>query len=129
MVKSTNAYDIKVQPRETLTLSGLVRKNRQVEFVNAEKTEWSSTRIRVCPGIVSKSTCLNIQHTCKGIAHRAKSDLCELHDVKVLRHINPINLDIKKAQLNQQCVSVKGKEAPPEGMILAMLAYQKRNHN
>ena len=30
VVKSTNAYDIKVQPKETLTLSGLVRKNRQV---------------------------------------------------------------------------------------------------
>ena len=53
MVKSTYAYDIKVQPREALTLSGLVRKHRHVEACISEQTEGVSTRIGVCPWIVS----------------------------------------------------------------------------
>ena len=49
---------------------------------------------------------------------KPNSDLCELHDVKVLRHIDPISSDIKKAHLNQQNTRVMGKEALPEGINL-----------
>ena len=126
MVKSTNAYDIKVQPKETLTLSGLVRKNRQVEAVITEQTEGASTRIGVCPRIVSlqkigtsQRVPVRIYNMSAKVLHiKPNSDLCELHDVKVLRHIDPVSSDIKKAQINQQSTSVKDKEVLPEGINL-----------
>ena len=49
---------------------------------------------------------------------KPNSDLSELHDVKVLRHIDPISSDIKKAQINQQSTSVIDKEDLPEGINL-----------
>ena len=125
MFKSTNAYDIKVQPKETLTLSGLVRKNRQVEAVITEQTEGASTRIGICPRIVSlqmigtsQRVPVRIYNMSAKVLHiKPNSDLC-LHDVKVLRHIHPISSYIKKAHLNQQSTSVTGKEALPEGISL-----------
>ncbi|MEW8545548.1 MAG: retropepsin-like aspartic protease, partial [Candidatus Thiodiazotropha sp.] len=53
VVKSTNHQDIKVQPFETVTLSGFVRKDRNVETVVTEQTQGASTRIGVCPRVVS----------------------------------------------------------------------------
>ena len=52
-VKSTNKTDIQIQPMETLTLSGLVRTKHQVESAITEQTEGASTRIGVCPRVVS----------------------------------------------------------------------------
>ena len=53
VIKLTNAFNITVQPRETLSPSGFVRKNRQVEAFITEQTEWASTKIGVCHWIVS----------------------------------------------------------------------------
>ena len=54
-VKSTNKTDIQVQPMETLTLPGLVRKKHQVQSAITEQTEGASTRIGICPWVVSLS--------------------------------------------------------------------------
>ena len=53
VVKSTNKFDIQVQPNETITLSGLIRKKEGMEAAVTEGTEAASSRIGVCPRIVS----------------------------------------------------------------------------
>ena len=51
VVKSTNHQDIQVQPFETVTLSGFVRKDKNVETVVTEQTQGASTRIGFVPGL------------------------------------------------------------------------------
>ena len=52
IVKSTNNFTIKLEPNETVTLSGLVRKGREVEEVVTEPTEGASSKLGVCPRVV-----------------------------------------------------------------------------
>ena len=52
-VKSTNKTDIQIQPMETVTLSGLLRKKHNVETAITEQNEGASTKIGVCPRVVS----------------------------------------------------------------------------
>ena len=53
IVKSTIKAEIKVEPCETITISGFVRKSGNVEFVITEQTPGASTRIGVCPRVLS----------------------------------------------------------------------------
>ena len=53
VVKSTDKAEIKVNPFETVTVSGFVRKSRNVDFVITEQTPGASIRIGVCPRVLS----------------------------------------------------------------------------
>ena len=48
VVKSTNKYYIKIQPKETVTQSGLVRMNKEVETAVTEATERASSSLSPC---------------------------------------------------------------------------------
>ncbi len=52
-VKATNKKAIEVKPFETITLTGFVRKSRNVDTAVTEATVGASTRIGVCPRLVS----------------------------------------------------------------------------
>ena len=96
VVKSTNKYNIKIQPNETVTLSGLVRKNKKVETAVTEATEGASSRVGVCPRVVNinspgKSQRIAVRLfniSAKVIEIAPKSSLCELHEVTVLRNMD-----------------------------------------
>ena len=49
VVKSINKFDLQVQPKEMITLSGLIRKKEGMETAVTEGTEAASSRIGVCP--------------------------------------------------------------------------------
>ena len=70
-----------------------------------------------------------MQYVFKSVVHQPNSDLCELHDVKVLRHVYPISSDIKKAQLNQQSTSAKDKGTLTDGINLgdASISEEKKS--
>ena len=53
VVKSTNNRTIQIQPNETITVSGLVRKKKSVDLAVTEQTQGASSRIGVCPQVVS----------------------------------------------------------------------------
>ena len=127
VVKSTNKLDIEVQPMEIITTSGLVRKTRNVESAVTEQTEGASCRIGVCPRVVSLEKTGKTQRvhvriynmSAKSIKIKPNSDLCELHEVKVLRNIDPI--DSKKSKEEQARISqlhVNQKDQLPEGTNL-----------
>ena len=113
VVKSTNHQDIQVQPFETVTLSGFVRKDKNVETVVTEQTQGASTRIGVCPRVVSldkvsKSERVPVRifnMSAKILNIKPRSDICELHEVKILRSIEPAKSEKKQATVNQQTVN------------------------
>ena len=94
VVKSTNTSNIQIQPMETVTLSGFLRKKRNVEEAVTEQTEGASTRIGVCPRVISLDKTERSQRvpvrifnmSAKVLTTKPRSDICELHEVKVLRH-------------------------------------------
>ena len=96
VVKSTNKHNIKIQPNETVTLLGLVRKNKEVETAVTEATEGASSRSGVCPRVVNinspgKSRRIAVRLfniSAKVIDIAPKSSLCELNEVTVLRNID-----------------------------------------
>ena len=51
LVWSTNKIKLELQSFETVTVSGLVRKERGIE--SAEQTEKASSKIAVCPRVVA----------------------------------------------------------------------------
>ena len=93
-VKSTNKRDIKIQPLHTVTFSGLVRKEKDVETAVTENTETASSRIGVCPRVVALDSPGQNQHVpvrifnmlAKVITVKPHTPLCQLQEVKVLRH-------------------------------------------
>ena len=61
VVKYTNRNDIVIQPMETQTITGFVRKARNVEAAITKNTEGASTKLGVCPRIVSLEEVGNYQ--------------------------------------------------------------------
>ena len=128
-VKSTNKTDIQIQPMETLTLSGLVRTKHQVESAITEQTEGASTRIGVCPRVVSLNKNGNYQRvtvkvfniSAKVLTVKPKTPLCELHAVKVLENIDPLfpETDSSRVRLNQQTSTIKEEIKIPDGIDLS----------
>ena len=108
VVKSTDTT-IQVQPNETVTISGFVRKKRNVESVVTEQTQGASSKIGVCPRVVSLDKAEKCQRvpvriynmSAKVMTIQPKSDLCELHEVKVLRNIDPVDTDKERITANQ----------------------------
>ena len=93
-VKLTNKRDINIQPIHTVTFSGLVRKEKDVETAVTENTETASSRIGVCPRVVALDSPGQIQRvpvrifnmSAKVITVKPHTSLCQLQEVKVLRH-------------------------------------------
>ena len=93
-------------------LSGLVRKKHQVESAITEQTEGASTRIGICPCVVSLNKNGTYQRinvkvfniSAKVLTVKPKTPLCELHPVKVLESMNPLmpEIDSTCVRLNQQ---------------------------
>ena len=50
-VRSTNKSSIKIQPMETITISGLVRKQKHVDSAVTEPTDRASSKLGVCPRV------------------------------------------------------------------------------
>ena len=128
IVKSSNKFPVKIEPNETVTLSGLVRKFKDVEDVVTEPTEGASSRLGVCPRVVKLDAVgkyqrvpvrlYNISATRVEIA--PKSNLCELQEVKVLRQADLGGEAEYTAQIYQQNVNAdKGKDLP-EGINLTV---------
>ena len=99
VVKSTNKFDIIVQPMETITLSGLIRKKNNMESAVTETTEGASNKLGVCPRVVSLQSRGKYQRvpvrlynmSAKAVTLRPNSNLCELQEVKVLRSADTEN--------------------------------------
>ena len=116
VVKSTNKTDLKIQPMETVTVSGLVRKKDNIESAIMEQNEGASNRLGVCPRVVSLEKTGTYQRvqvrmfniSAKVVIIKPKSDLCELHEVKVLRSVDPISQKEETVHINQQ--QVKNRE-------------------
>ena len=121
VVKSTNKKDIKIQPLQTVTVSGLVRKQKEVETAITENTEAASSRIGVCPRLVSLDQTGQNQRvsvrvfniSAKTITVQPKTPLCQLQEVKVLRHAD-IGLEETKdtARMSTQTVGDEHADLP-----------------
>ena len=128
VVKSTDTT-IQVQPNETVTISGFVRKKRNVESVVTEQTQGASSKIGVCPRVVSLDKAEKCQRvpvriynmSAKVMTIQPKSDLCELHEVKVLRNIDPVDTDKERITANQYHIRTQEestKDELPSGIKL-----------
>ena len=95
-VKSTNKKDVKIQPLQTVTISGLVRTKGEVETAITENTETASNRTRVCPWVVALDKTGQTPHipvrvfnmSAETITVKPFNPLCKLQEVKVLRHVD-----------------------------------------
>ena len=126
IVKSTNNFPIKIEPNETVTLSGLIRKGREVEDVVTEPTEGASSKLGVCPRVVKLDAVGKYQRvpvrlyniSASPIVIAPKTDLCELHEVKVLRSVDPVGEAAHTAQYCQQTAQSEKDRELPEGIDL-----------
>ena len=126
IVKSTNNFTIKLEPNETVTLSGLVRKGREVEEVVTEPTEGASSKLGVCPRVVKLDAVGKYQRvpvrlfniSASPVLIAPKTDLCELHEVKVMRSIDPVGEADHKAQCGHQNAQITEDRKLPEGIDL-----------
>ena len=83
---------------EAVTLSGFLRKKRNVEEAVTEQTEGASTRIGVCRRVVSLDKTERSQRvpvrifnmSAKVLTIKPRSDICELHEF-ILRHADHEN--------------------------------------
>lgn len=100
-VRSTNKTSFNVQPFESITVSGLVRKQKETESAVTEQSEKASSKIGVCPRVVKlnrqgKTARVPVRiynMSAKVITIAPRSLLCDLQDVKVLRSINPLDTE------------------------------------
>lgn len=133
IVKSTNEREIAIRPMETITITGFVRKQRNAKAAVTEPTAGTSTKMGVCPRVV---TCDNPGNTArvpvrifnmsaKVINVAPHSPLCELHEVKVLRSCDP--LTTHKAASAQQ--PVNSHVDTPVGDILRDLGVDLSDAN
>ena len=130
VVKSTNTSNIQIQPMETVTLSGFLRKKRNVEEAVTEHTEGASTRIGVCPRVDSLDKTERSQRvpvrifnmSAKVLTIKPRSDICELHEVKVLRHADHETQQQETIQVKQHIAEedtdTQNKTNLPEGVDL-----------
>ena len=95
-VKSTNERDIEVQPLQTATISGFMRKLKDTATAVTEPSDHASNRIGVCPRVVSVDASYSTQRvqvrifniSAKVLNISPKSTLCELQEVKILRNVD-----------------------------------------
>ncbi|MEW8544646.1 MAG: hypothetical protein AB2693_14040, partial [Candidatus Thiodiazotropha sp.] len=91
LVKSTNKRDTEIKPMETITISGLVRKNKETDVAVTEQSDKASSRIGVCPRVVSLTQVGKNQRvpvrifniSAKTISIKPQTTLCELQEIKL----------------------------------------------
>ena len=101
-VKSTSDCNIQLQPFEIKTISGIVCKPRDAETAVTEGCSgvFSGT-IGVCPRVVTlnkpgntaRIPVRNFNMSAKVVQIPKKVGLCDLHEVKVLRSVDPFQMD------------------------------------
>lgn len=128
-VKSTNNTSIDVKPGETVTISGFTRKVRNADAAVTETSENASSRIGVCPRVVTlaKSGCsqrvpvrlFNI--SAKTIHIPPRTTLCDLHEVNVLRHPDQAKPQppVIHTRMQSQIVDNEPKTGLPGGIDLS----------
>ena len=87
-----------------------MRKSRGVEAAVTEHTQGASSRIGICPRVVSlekpgRNQRISVRvfnMSAKILDIKPDSQLCELHEVKVLRSIDPVIPEKQTAAVNQQ---------------------------
>ncbi len=118
-VKSTNQRPIEVQPFETVTIPGLTRKLRNTEAAVTEATESASTRIGVCPRVVTLDKIGRNQRipvrifnmSAKAITIKPQTMLCQLQEVKLLRHMDaPATEKESTARVSSQTVGAANSD-------------------
>ena len=132
VIRSTNKVNIKLQPNETITLSGMVKNCRQFECAVTETTQGASSRIGVCPRVVKLESVGKNQRvpirvcniSAKEIEITPKTTLGELQEVKVLRHLEVGTVKGEKVQSCQQKVedTAPDEQQLPEGVDLTCSA-------
>ena len=92
-VKSTNKRSVNKEPLHTVTFSGLVRKEREVETAITEKSESASGRLGVClrvealdKAVQNQLVHVYLQYVGKCYSCVPHTTLCQLQEIKVLRH-------------------------------------------
>ena len=134
IVKSTNKTDISIPPMQTVSVSGLVRKTDNVEAAVTEQTQGASNRIGVCPRVVSLEKKGNYQRvqvrlynmSAKVVNIKPKTDLCELHEVKVLRSIDPVTQREETVNIKHQQVT-KTEDYTDDDEFLKKLGIETSN--
>ena len=118
VVKSANKKDVKVEPFTAVTFSGLVRRQRDVETAITENAEAASSRLGVCPRVIAIDKAGQNQRvsvrvfniSAKTFTVTPHTPLCQLKEVKVLRHVDPgVDVTEDTAQMLTQTVD----ENPP----------------
>ena len=112
-VRSTNKSPIEIQPKETITVSGLVRKQKSVDSAVTEPTDRASSKLGICPRVVAlnkpgKNARVLIRifnMSAKVLTLQPKSLLCQLHEVKVLRSCTPETKSDNVARTQQHTAS------------------------
>ena len=132
VVKSTNKYNLKIQPNESITVSGYVRKISGVDTAVTEATQGASSRIGVCPRVIKLDTPGTGQRipvrlyniSAKMIEIAPKSNLCELQEVNVLR---PLDLDQKNKTPDNIHVQQHTAEFTKEPNVLDEIDLEENN--
>ncbi|MCG8094292.1 MAG: DDE-type integrase/transposase/recombinase [Candidatus Thiodiazotropha endolucinida] len=97
-VKSTNKTPVILKPNETRTLTGLVRNTSTMENAVTENNILTSD-FNVCPRLVSvkpnaKTARVPVRIcnlSARPITIKPRSQLCDLHEVKVIENVNPFS--------------------------------------
>ncbi|MEW8544528.1 MAG: reverse transcriptase family protein, partial [Candidatus Thiodiazotropha sp.] len=114
---------------ETVTLSGIVRKRKEVETAVTESTDKASSRIGVCPRVVALDKAGRNQRipvrvfnmSAKAIQIRPQTPLCELQEVKILRNVEPFKSSegTKSASVSTQTAEIGDTNSKlPDGVKL-----------
>ena len=115
LVKSTSKTNILIQPMEVVPISGMIRKQRDVETVVTEQTDKASSKIGVCPRIINldkpgrnaRVPVKIFNMSAKVLSIPPRAILCELQEVKVLRSWEPQVVNTEKVYAKQQTVATE----------------------
>ena len=113
-----------------------MRKSRNVDSVITEQTPGATTRIGVCPRVLSLNKVGKSQRvpiriynmSAKQINIKPSSDICELHEIKVLRHLD-LDAGENVTKVHQHKINIE-KVNLPEGINLdqANITEQQKEH-
>ena len=112
-VRSTNMSPIEIQPMETITVSGLVCKQKNVDSAVTEPLDRASSILGICPRVVAlnkprKNARVPIRifnMSAKVLTLQPKLLLCQLHEVKLLRSCTPETKSDNVARTQQHTAS------------------------
>ena len=126
-VRSTNDCNMTLQPFKTKTISGIVRKPKDVEAVVTKGcSDVLSSAIGVCPRVVTlnkpgttaRLSLRIFNMSAKVVQVPKKAVLCDLHEVKVLRSVDPFQLDEDQTYLFSQTIKEKKFDLADIGISL-----------